>query len=147
MGLMGAGTCAYTCKFDKDVVNPGEKIKLDVQIDNSKCSKRIDKYKIKLMRRTQVFNIKTSKPIYTNDFVLCSLKMESKCDGKSTENKTFEFDVPSKIFTTDEEESRFKIPPPEQPLTCGPTSSISARLFKVQYVLQFSLKHKVTGAS
>ena len=29
----------------------------------------------------------------------------------------------------------------------GPTSSISARLFKVQYVLQFSLKHKVTGAS
>jgi hypothetical protein len=51
------------------------------------------------------------------------------------------------IFQSDSEEARIKVPLVEKPLAAGPTSSISARLFKVQYVLQFSLKHKVTGAS
>lgn len=64
---MGAGTCSYTCKFEKDVLYPKDSINLTVDIDNSKCSKRIEKYKIKLLRRTQVFNLATSKPIYTND--------------------------------------------------------------------------------
>jgi hypothetical protein len=32
-------------------------------------------------------------------------------------------------------------------LALGPSSSLSGRLFKVQYVLQFSLKHNITGAS
>ena len=86
---MGAGTCSYTCKFEKDVLYPNETIKLEVHIDNSKCSKKIDKYKIKLLKRTQVYNLKTTKPIYTNDFILCSEKMESKCEAKSTEVKTF----------------------------------------------------------
>jgi hypothetical protein len=67
MGLLGAGTCSYVCKFEKDVLYPKDSINLTVDIDNSKCSKKIEKYKIKLLRRTQVFNIKNSKPIYTND--------------------------------------------------------------------------------
>ena len=67
MGLMGAGTCSYVCKFEKDVLYPKDMIKLNVDINNSKCSKKIEKYKIKLLRRTQVFNLKNSKPIYTND--------------------------------------------------------------------------------
>ena len=135
MGLMGAGTCSYTCKFEKDVLYPNEVIKLELLIDNSKCSKRIDKYKIKLLKRTQVFNIKTTKPIYTNDYILCSEKMESKCEAKQTETKTFEFRIPMSIFTSDSEEAKIKIPLTEKPLAAGPTSSISARLFKVQYVL------------
>jgi len=67
MGVMSAGTCKYVCKFEKDVLFPKETINLDIDIDNTKCSKKIEKYKIKLLRRTQVFNIKTSKAIYTND--------------------------------------------------------------------------------
>jgi hypothetical protein len=35
----------------------------------------------------------------------------------------------------------------EKALAQGPSSSLSGRLFKVQYVLQFSLKHNVVGAS
>jgi hypothetical protein len=34
MGLMGAGTCMYKCKFEKDVLYPNDKIKLTVDIDN-----------------------------------------------------------------------------------------------------------------
>ena len=34
-----------------------------------------------------------------------------------------------------------KIPLPEKPLTYGPSSSHSGRIYKVQYILQFSLKH------
>ena len=79
MGLMGNGTCAYVCNFEKDVLYPNDKIKLTVDIDNQKCKASIEKYKIKLMRRTQVFNLKTNKAIYTNDFILVSEKMQSKC--------------------------------------------------------------------
>lgn len=57
-GLLGAGTCSYVAKFEKDVLYPKEIIKLNCEIDNSKCSKKIDKYKIKLLKRTQVFNLK-----------------------------------------------------------------------------------------
>lgn len=40
-----------------------------------------------------------------------------------------------------------KIPLAEKPLAAGPSSSLSAKLYKVQYVLQFSLKHAVVGAT
>jgi len=52
MGLMGAGTCSYVCNFEKDVLFPNETMNLSVEIDNSKCSKKIEKYKMKLLRRT-----------------------------------------------------------------------------------------------
>ena len=69
-----------------------------MDIDNSKCSKKIEKYKIKLLRRTQVFNLKNDKPIYTNDFIVCSEKMESLCDAKKFETKNFNFRIPLSIF-------------------------------------------------
>jgi sporulation-control protein spo0M len=94
LGLMGSGTCEYTVSFEKDVLYPKDVIKLQVDINNSKCSKKIDKYKIKLLRRTQVFNLKTNKAIYTNDFILVSEKLDAKCDAKQKESKTFEFQIP-----------------------------------------------------
>ena len=52
MGFFGGGSCEYKVKFDKDVVYPGDVMKIDLAIDNSKCSKKIEKHKIKLLRRT-----------------------------------------------------------------------------------------------
>ena len=52
MMMMSSGTCSFTCKFDKDVCFPGDILKVQVDVDNSKCSKKIEKYKIKLLRRT-----------------------------------------------------------------------------------------------
>jgi hypothetical protein len=49
---MSSGTCSFTCKFDKDICYPGDILKVQVDVDNSKCSKKIEKYKIKLLRRT-----------------------------------------------------------------------------------------------
>lgn len=145
---MGAGTCQYVCTFEKDVLYPNDSIKLEVNVDNSLCSKKIDKYKIKLLRRTQVFNLKVNgKPIYTNDCILISEKIDSKCTAKGKEIQTFEFKIPQRIFLSEEEENRMKIPLAEKPLSQGPSSSLSGRLFKVQYVLQFSLKHQVIGVS
>ena len=57
MGLMGSGHCTYTCKFEKDVLYPNDTMKIEVDVDNSQCSKKIEKYKIKLLRRTQAFNL------------------------------------------------------------------------------------------
>ena len=128
---MGAGTCSYVCKFEKDVLYPKEAIKLNIDIDNSKCGKAIEKYKIKLLRRTQVFNIKTSKPIYTNDQIIVSEKITSKCVGKQSESQEFNFRIPQSIFIDDDEENRIKVPLQEKPLALGPSSSLSGRLFKV----------------
>jgi hypothetical protein len=73
--------------------------------------------------------------------------MDAKCAGKQAENKTFKFNIPNSIFVSEEEENRIKVPMPEKPLAAGPSSSLSGKLYKVQYVLQFSLKHDVMGAS
>jgi hypothetical protein len=43
--------------------------------------------------------------------------------------------IPQKIFVDEEEEERIKVPLVEKPLAMGPSSSISGKLFKVQYVL------------
>jgi len=50
MGMVSAGSCKYTCKFEKDVLYPNDALKLRVDLDNTKCSKKIEKYKIKLLR-------------------------------------------------------------------------------------------------
>jgi hypothetical protein len=83
--LLSSGECSYTCKFEKDVLYPSDFIKLKVEIDNSKCSKKIEKYKVKLLRRTQVFNIKTKAPIYTNDYMMVKEKITSSCDAKQSD--------------------------------------------------------------
>jgi len=94
MGLMSSGKCIYTCKFEKDILYPNETLKLTIEVDNSKCSKKIEKYKIKLIRRTQVFNVKSSKVVYTNDQIIVSEKMDSKCEAKGKDSKVFEFKIP-----------------------------------------------------
>lgn len=88
---MAIGTCTYKCKVEKDVLFPNEMIKLEISIDNTNCTKSVDYFKIKLLKRTQAFDIETKKPVYTNDFILCSEKLESKCEAKSTETTNFEF--------------------------------------------------------
>lgn len=133
--LVGCGTCKYACTFEKDVLYPKEKVNLKIEIDNSKCSKKIDKYKVKLLRRTQVINLKSVKPIYTNDQIIFSKKIDANCKGKASEEQTLELDIPNTIFVSEEEEQRIKVPIHEKPLVLGPSSSISGKLFKVQYVL------------
>ena len=72
--------------------------------------------------------------------------MSAKCAARTTEERVFQFTIPQSIFITKQEEDRIKVPLVEKPLAQGPASSLSGRLFKVQYVLQFSLKHSVMGA-
>ena len=131
MGFRSAGSTSFTCRFEKDVLYPGEQINLTLLIDNTKCSCKIDKYKIKLLRRTQVFNLKTKSPIYTNDCILVSEKMNAKCAAKKQEERIFQFTIPQSIFLTKQEEDRIKVPLVEKPLAQGPASSLSGRLFKV----------------
>ena len=134
-GLWGVGNCTYTCKFEKDILYPGDEIKLTITVDNNLCNKKIEKYKVKLLRRTQVFNLVTTKPIYTNDCILMSEKYDAACAAKSEETKQINITLPQTIYVTPSEEERIKIPLMEKSLAQGPSSSISGRLFKVQYVL------------
>ncbi len=54
---------------------------------------------------------------------------------------SIDFKIPDTIFLNEQEEKMLKIPLPEKPLSYGPSSSHSGRIYKVQYILQFSLKH------
>lgn len=72
--------------------------------------------------------------------------MNAQCDAKKTETKLFEFPLPASIFLNKQEEDMLKVPLIEKPLSQGPSSSLSGRLYKVQYYLSFTLKHAVVGA-
>ena len=89
-GLVGAGICSYSCTFKTDILYPKELMTVEVDVDNSKCSKRIEKYKVKLLRRTQVFHVKTSKAIYTNDQIALADQNNMQNDGNEvfTGNKS-----------------------------------------------------------
>ena len=110
IGLWGVGSCTYTCNLEKDILYPGEPIKLHVKIDNSACKKKIGHYRVKLLRRTQVFDTDSKKPIYTNDCIVVSEKIDAVCEAKGFEEKSVVFDIPQSIFVTKEEEERIKVP-------------------------------------
>ena len=68
MGLLSGGTCEYTCTFEKNIFFPNDDIKLTIKIDNSKCSKKIEKYKVKFIKQIIVNNDENvNKPLYVND--------------------------------------------------------------------------------
>lgn len=50
--IMSAGICKYTCILSKDVLYPKDVLKLTIDIDNTKCTKKIDFIKFKIVRRT-----------------------------------------------------------------------------------------------
>lgn len=43
-------------KLEKDVLYPTEFVNLKIDMDNTKCSKKISFYKVKILRRTQLFD-------------------------------------------------------------------------------------------
>ena len=88
-----------------------------------------------MLRRTEAYNIKSNKPVYVNDSILVSEKLDSNCGPKKTETKEIKFQIPQTIFINDEEASKIKIPLNEKQLQQGPSSSLSGKLYKVKYVL------------
>ena len=55
-GLWGVGTCEVTATFARDILYPEQQVQVHVNVDNSACKVKVDKYRVKLLRRTQVFN-------------------------------------------------------------------------------------------
>jgi len=72
--------------------------------------------------------------------------MKSNCKKSEYEEQNFEFNLPEDIFMSEEEKKKFEtIPKFENALKYGLSSSFSGKLFKVQYVIQFFLKHQGIG--
>jgi sporulation-control protein spo0M len=55
-GLWGVGTCEVTATFTRDILYPEQQVQVHINVDNSACKVKVDKYRVKLLRRTQVFN-------------------------------------------------------------------------------------------
>jgi hypothetical protein len=83
--------------------------------------------------------------MYTNDCVILTQKFDANCAAKGTEQRWLEVAVPDHMLTPDEEEW-IRIPLAEKPLQNGPGSSISGKLYKVQYIVQFSIRHAIMMA-
>lgn len=62
-------------------------------------------------------------------------KFDANCGPKQVEEKWLEIAVPNSIFVDPAEEEWIRIPLAEKPLQNGPGSSISGKLFKVQYIV------------
>lgn len=56
-GVAGLGAMSVSAhiSIEKDVFHPGELIHITVDIDNSKCKKKVKSYKFKLARRYECF--------------------------------------------------------------------------------------------
>ena len=53
---LGAASVSAHISIAKDTFHPGDLINITVDIDNSKCSKKVKSYKFKLARRYECFN-------------------------------------------------------------------------------------------
>ena len=115
-------------------------------MDNSKCSKRIDKYKLKLIRSLQVYKLNQPKPFFTANSDVVSIKQSSQCKANGDDSQTLQLEIPKTLFIDDIERFNYKVPNIEKHLEQGPTASFNGRLYSVQYYLEFSLKHDVAGA-
>lgn len=69
--------------------------------------------------------------IYNNECILVSIKKDSSCGSYDKDSKYFEFKLPEKIHTTEDELKLMNIRKDENILMKGPSSSISGMLFKV----------------
>ena len=120
MKMVKGGTCSYVLTFEKDILYPNDKIKLTIDVDNTKCTKSVDKYKFKILRWTEVFDPynkkKVNKPIYMHDYLLANETRKANCKNLGTEQTVYEFILPQNIFNTEEEETRMKVPLVEKPL-------------------------------
>jgi len=93
-GIAGLGSSEATSviSLNTERYAPGEKIKINVDIDNSKCKKAVKNYKIKLKRIITCLSGRkgVSKPLLKEEEWLVALKFDG-CAEKTRDTKTIEF--------------------------------------------------------
>lgn len=87
---LGSSQAKAMISLDKKSFLPGEKIRVNFDMDNSDCKKPVKSYKIKLMRRVTCFSGKKARPLLTKEEYLVALKYDG-CAAKTKDQRTIEF--------------------------------------------------------
>ena len=140
-GIAGLGTSESqsTITLEKNTFAPGEKIRVNIDHDNTNCKKAVKSFKIKLRRVISCLSGKRqgSKPLLTLEEYLEAHKYDG-CAEKVRETRTIEFMVP-------DHEKKFgnmdQLHPELRNMVKLFTDSADNSLFKIEYILQVFVKH------
>ena len=89
---MGASDVSAAISIEKDVFQPGELINITVDIDNTKCRKKVKSYKFKLSRRYECYPGSGDKtPLLRQEEYLSEHKTDGGCPAKDKEKASFIF--------------------------------------------------------
>lgn len=140
----GSEYCTSRVIFEKNQYLPGEKAKVKIICDNSKCKKAVQSFKFKLKRKITIEGVSKDLGIdmtqnTTTNTYLTSYKFTG-CKGKETVERDFEIDIPA-VDTDVAKKPGITLLEEEIPLLTTISSSFSGRLFKVEYSLKFFVKH------
>ena len=63
--MVSQGKCTVRCTLKRDVLLPGENIEIEAEVDNQHCSRKVERYTFRLVRRILVMEPGKPKPLYT----------------------------------------------------------------------------------
>lgn len=133
-GVMGWGSefCTSRVIFEKNQYLPGEKAKVKIICDNSKCKKAVQSFKFKLKRKIIIEGVSKDLGIdmtqnTTTNTYLASFKFPG-CKGKETVERDFEIDIPA-VDNDVAKKPGITLLEEEIPLLTTISSSFSGRLF------------------
>ena len=138
-GFMGMFTDKSTSKivFPKNNFHFGEKTNILFLIDNTGCSKKVDKVKVKLYRRiTTRTTVIFSPTVAVNDCYVVSQKFPG-CPSKQKSEINVEFTFPTHEALNEDAKHRLHIDQQH----CLLANSFSGKLFAVEYFLKAFIKY------
>lgn len=144
VGGFGLRTTESKAKIwlEKKSFTPGEKMRVHINVDNTKCKKATEKIKTKLIRKCSVFNGKEGgelNPVLVQQEYVDIKKHPMVIAGKTQEHKFIEYELPK----VDKDNGVIKTLHPDlRSLTGMLTFSATNPLFKIEYMLEIYLKHQ-----
>lgn len=90
---LGAGETKTTIKFEKNIYFPGDRVRVTFECNNTKCSKAVRAFKVKLKRKFFVQPLgKHSVPSHFSKYILSS--RTEGCPANSSATRTAEMIIP-----------------------------------------------------
>ena len=138
---IAADNMEATITLEKDTFEPGEEIRINFDVDNSRCSNDVKSYKVKLYRDITVFKGAGKK---THHFTKGEYVIESKdtagAKAKTSEARDVKFKIP-------EYDSVYRVGPLDtmhpclQPLAQKFSFTHARSIFSIMYRLDVFVKH------
>lgn len=138
-GFFGFGqtSCVTEITFDRNEYYLGEDAKVHFACDNSRCSKAVRGFKMKLHRKYTATDPRTKQKSCFGDY--CAIAKFPGCPANKKIKRTLQLRIPISEKSIDLD--NVKHVEDERKLLESLTTSVEGKLFKVKYSLLFFVKH------